>query len=91
MLMTLHYFVRRKQKFRLKTSCDLNFRSKLWQWNKNYSARELAKRKMPEILKYIDLLIGNEQDAEDVLDIKAQESNFKNGEIDIEAYPDNCK
>ena len=72
----------------LKTSCDLNFRSKLWQWNKNYSARELAKRKMPEILKYIDLLIGNEQDAEDVLDIKAQESNFKNGEIDIEAYPD---
>ena len=71
----------------LQISCDLNYRSKLWKWHKNLSSKELARTKMPEILNYIDILIGNEKDAEDVLNIEIPESNFEEGEISIVEYP----
>ena len=75
----------------LKTSCDLNFRSKLWAWDKKYNSQELARIKMPKILKYIDILIGNEQDAEDVLGIELSNTNFDKGNIDVNIYPNIAK
>ena len=41
-------------------SCDLNYRAKLW-------SREQAGKVMRELLKYVDVLISNEEDCKDVL------------------------
>ena len=45
-------------------SCDLNFRSKLWN-------SEKASIVMGSIMKFVDVCIGNEEDAEKVLNIKS--------------------
>tara|TARA_B100001094_G_C18117967_1_gene765150 strand:- start:273 stop:1364 length:1092 start_codon:yes stop_codon:yes gene_type:complete len=71
----------------LQISLDLNYRSKLWKWDKNASSLKLARIKMPHILKYVNVLIGNEKDAEDVLNIEIPEANFEKGEINIDEYP----
>jgi 2-dehydro-3-deoxygluconokinase len=42
---------------------------------------------MQHILEYVDILIGNEKDAEDILNIEIPESNFARGEINIDQYP----
>jgi len=75
----------------LTVSCDLNFRGKLWKWNKNYSPRELAKKEMTEILKFVDIIIGNEQDADNVLGIQIKDADFDKGSIDISQYSDIAK
>ena len=69
-------------------SCDLNFRKKLWQWDGNYKPRVLAEKKMREILLFVDVVIGNEEDAYDVLGIKAGQSNIGAGKLDIDRYPE---
>ena len=68
-------------------SCDLNFRGKLWAWDNDHSPKELAKKEMSQILKYIDIVIGNEQDAEDVLGVKIKHSDFDSGTIQVSQYP----
>lgn len=68
-------------------SCDLNFRKKLWQWDKTLPARKLSEKTMSEILPYVDVLIGNEGDAEDVLGIRAGETDVEAGELSIDKYP----
>lgn len=50
----------------LTISCDLNYRSKLWKWGK--SASEV----MPELVEYCDIIMGNEEDADKVFGIKAE-------------------
>ena len=40
-------------------SCDLNYRKKLW-------TREKAKEVMSELVKYVDVMIANEEDSKDV-------------------------
>lgn len=45
-------------------SCDLNFRSKLWN-------SEKASKVMNSIMKFVDVCIGNEEDAERVLNINS--------------------
>jgi len=72
----------------LSVSCDLNFRKKLWDWDSSYSPRDLARKVMPGLLPYVDVLIGNEEDAEDVLGIKAGESDVQAGKLDVSRYPD---
>jgi 2-dehydro-3-deoxygluconokinase len=72
----------------LRVSLDLNFRKKLWGWKPGVSARDLARSVIAEILPHVDLVIGNEEDAEDVLGIKAGASSVQTGELDIERYPD---
>lgn len=59
--------------------CDLNYRKNLW-------TPEQAQSVMKELVKNVDVLIGNEEDTEKVLGIKAGESDVTQGELDFESY-----
>jgi 2-dehydro-3-deoxygluconokinase len=72
-------------------SCDLNFRKKLWQWDKTLKPRELAEKIMRGILPFVDVVIGNEGDAEDVLGIRAGDSDVESGSLAIGKYPEVAK
>lgn len=67
-------------------SCDLNFRGKLWQWDPALDAKSLARKVMPEILKYVDVVIGNEEDASTVLGIHPEGTDIEKGIISSSAY-----
>ena len=69
-------------------SMDLNFRKKLWRWESGTDPKDLAGRVMREILPFVDVLIGNEGDAEDVLGIRAGGSEVESGKLEIEKYPE---
>ena len=60
-------------------SCDLNYRGKLWTPKKAQSI-------MPEMLKYVDICIANEEDAEKTLGIKADGSDTENAVINKTGY-----
>lgn len=51
----------------VKVACDMNYRSKLWQWEPPLPARELATRTMRELMPFVDLFIGGREDAEAML------------------------
>ena len=59
-------------------SCDLNFRKKLWTSQKAISV-------MKPLMKYVDVCIGNEEDAELCLGFKPQ-SDVTAGKTDAEGY-----
>lgn len=59
-------------------SCDLNFRKKLW-------TSEQAQRVMRPLMQYVDVCIGNEEDAELCLGFKP-EANVEGGDTDAEGY-----
>ena len=63
----------------VKISCDLNYRKKLW-------TTEKANQVMSELLKYVDVCIGNEEDADNVLGIKAPDTKITKGEINRSGY-----
>ena len=63
----------------VKISVDLNYRKKLW-------STEKAGRVMGEIVKYCDVVIANEEDAEKVFGIKAEETDITNGSLNEEGY-----
>jgi len=67
-------------------SCDLNFRKKLWRWKPGASPNQLASGCMSTILMHVDLLIGNEEDAADVLGIRAEGTSVEEGKINPAAY-----
>lgn len=69
-------------------SCDLNFRKKLWKWDESMSSKQLAQKTMSEILPYVDVLIGNEEDASDVLGIAAGGTDIEAGKLDAVKYKD---
>ena len=58
----------------LQVSCDLNYRKKLW-------SMEKAKEVMSEIVKYVDVVIGNEEDASDVFEIEAESTDVTSGSL----------
>lgn len=60
-------------------SCDLNYRGKLW-------TPEKAQKVMKPLMKYVDICICNEEDAEKVLGIKNQLSNVEAGELSHAGY-----
>ncbi len=60
-------------------SCDLNYRNKLW-------SKEKAGEVMGRLCKYVDVCISNEEDANDVFKIKAENTDVKAGEINSEGY-----
>ncbi len=84
-LSTLELAKRAKQRG-VQVSCDLNFRKKLWRWRPGTEPRELARECMSQILPYIDISIGNEEDAADVLGIHAHDTSVEDGQINAEAY-----
>jgi len=63
----------------LKVSCDLNYRKKLW-------SPEKAQKVMSGLMPYVDLLFANEEDAEKVFGLKAEQSNIQAGKLDYQAY-----
>jgi 2-dehydro-3-deoxygluconokinase len=69
-------------------SCDLNFRKKLWNWEAGTKSAALARRVMEQLLQHVSLVIANEEDAEQVLGIRASNTNVEHGEIDPAAYLD---
>lgn len=75
----------------VRVSCDLNFRKKLWRWDKGYTPRELAEKTMRQILPFVDVVIANEEDAADVLGIQAENSDVSSGKLAIDKYPQVAK
>jgi 2-dehydro-3-deoxygluconokinase len=47
----------------VKIACDMNYRSKLWNWEPSVSPRELASRTMRELMPSVDLFLGGRDDA----------------------------
>lgn len=62
-------------------SVDLNYRRKLWSPQK-------AKAVMTGLMKYVDVCIGNEEDAEIMLGFKPKNTDVFQGQIDVEGYKD---
>jgi 2-dehydro-3-deoxygluconokinase len=63
------------------TSIDLNYRKKLW-------SKEKAKDVMTRLCKYVDVCIGNEEDAETSLGFKSKGTDVIKGELNIDGYKD---
>jgi len=82
---------KKAQKAGAKVSIDLNFRKKLWQWDTSMSPQELAEKTVRGILPYVDVIIGNEEDASDVLGIHAGDTDVESGELSIDKYPEVAK
>ncbi|MGP1414320.1 MAG: PfkB family carbohydrate kinase [Treponema sp.] len=62
-------------------SVDLNYRKKLW-------SEEEARKKMLPLMPYVDICIGNEEDACKMLGFKAKGVSPEKGIISLEAYYD---
>lgn len=60
-------------------SCDLNYRGNLW-------TKDDANRVMSEIMPYVDVCIGNEDDAESFFGISPIGSDVERGELNKEGY-----
>lgn len=73
-------FIKAREKG-LVTSCDLNYRKKLW------STTE-AKTTMEKILPMVDILIANEEDCDKVLDIRASGTDVVQGKLSRAGYID---
>lgn len=65
-------------------SCDLNFRKNLWKWGK--SAGDV----MPDLVKYCDIILGNEEDAEKVFSIKPEGTDVSSGHVSAVKYESVC-
>nr|MCR4720074.1 sugar kinase [Bacillota bacterium] len=67
------------KKHGVKVSCDLNFRKKLW-------SSEKAQKVMTNLMQYVDVCIGNEEDAEKVLGFKPGNTDVTSGELELAGY-----
>lgn len=65
----------------LTVSVDLNFRKKLW-------SSEKAQKVMSNLMQYVDVCIGNEEDAEKVLGFKPGNTDVTSGELELAGYKD---
>ena len=63
----------------VKVSCDLNFRKKLW-------SSEKAQKVMSNLMQYVDVCIGNEEDAEKVLGFKPGNTDVTSGDLELAGY-----
>jgi 2-dehydro-3-deoxygluconokinase len=55
----------------LPVSCDMNYRSKLWQWDPSLPPHQLAARTMGEVLPFVTVFMGGLEDAAMLLGIRA--------------------
>lgn len=69
------------KKHGVKVSCDLNFRKKLW-------SSEKAQKIMTNLMQYVDVCIGNEEDAEKVLGFKPGNTDVTSGSLELQGYQD---
>lgn len=60
-------------------SVDLNFRKKLW-------SQEKAREVMTNLMQYVDVCIGNEEDADKVLGFKPEGSDIMSGNLELAGY-----
>lgn len=60
-------------------SCDLNFRAKMW-------SETEAQSVMKPLMKFVDVCIANEEDAEKSLGLKAEKTNIEVGKLDEDSY-----
>lgn len=63
------------------TSIDLNFRKKLW-------TKEKARVIMTNLCQYVDVCIGNEEDADLCLGFKAANTDVTKGELNLDGFKD---
>lgn len=63
------------------TSIDLNYRKKLW-------SKEKAREVMTKLCQYVDVCIGNEEDADTTLGFKAAHTDVTKGELNLDGYKD---
>ena len=67
------------KKHGLIVSCDLNYRRKLW-------TPEKARAVMTDLMQYVDVLIGNEEDSAIVLGVQARDVDVTKGALDADRY-----
>jgi 2-dehydro-3-deoxygluconokinase len=65
----------------LTVSMDLNYRKKLW-------SPEKAKSVMTDLMQYVDVCIGNEEDTEKVLGFVPKNTDINKGELNLDGYRD---
>jgi len=71
--------VKKAKEMNITVSCDLNFRKNLWKYGK--SAPEV----MGELVKYVDIAVGNEEDCQKSLGVK-MDIDVESGELQAEKY-----
>lgn len=67
------------KKHNVTVSVDLNYRKNLW-------TPEEAKKVMTKLMKYVDVCIGNEEDAHLTLGFKPGETDVTSGELELAGY-----
>ena len=67
------------KKHNVTVSVDLNYRKKLW-------SEAEAKAVMTKLMAYVDVCIGNEEDAEKVLGFKPGETDVTTGALELDGY-----
>lgn len=72
------------KKHNVTVSVDLNYRKKLW-------TPEKAQKVMTNLMQYVDVCIGNEEDAELTLGFKPGDTDVIAGELELEGYRDMFK
>ena len=69
----------------LTVSCDLNYRKNLWKYGMT------AGEAMPDIVRYVDVVIANEEDVQKALGIFAESgSAVEDGKLDTDLYRNIC-
>ena len=76
--------VKAAKKAGLTVSCDLNYRKNLWSPQK-------AGEVMTGLMPFVDIAIANEEDAENVFGIKADNTDVHSGKIDEAGYRQVCR
>lgn len=72
------------KKHNVTVSVDLNYRKKLW-------TPEKAQKVMTNLMQYVDVCIGNEEDAELTLGFKPGDTDVIAGELELAGYRDMFK
>ncbi|MDR3186641.1 MAG: sugar kinase [Christensenellaceae bacterium] len=83
-LSALEFLLELAREKKIKVSCDLNYRKKLWD-------REKAKKIMSALMPYTNILISNEEECSDVFGLVASGTKIEEGVIDSLAYLEVCK
>ena len=78
--------VKAAKRLGLTVSCDLNYRKNLWKYGR--SAGEV----MPELVRYTDVVIANEEDVQKALGISAESAKgAEEGKLDTSLFENLCK